>query len=159
LRETDDQLEKEGVRRARARLALADFRVAVVDSQDQGWLSDVKADLIVSSKADLGVTVDGALSVSAVTGAGLEDFRAEIVRRLSVLANGAGVVVNERHRQGVASALEAMSLAIAAIGAGEEAEIVAAQLRQARVRLESLTGKIGVEDILGEIFGRFCIGK
>jgi tRNA modification GTPase len=45
------------------------------------------------------------------------------------------------------------------VRAGAEVEIIAAELREARRFLEALVGKIGVEDILGEIFGRFCIGK
>jgi tRNA modification GTPase len=159
LRETDDLLEKEGVRRARERLATADLKIAVIDDQHMGWEPDPKADLTISSKADLGVNIAGMLSVSAVTGVGLNLLRDELVLRLNALASSAGVVVNARHKQGVAAALESVTLAMGASEAGEDAEIVAARLRGARSSLESLTGKIGVEDVLGEIFGRFCIGK
>jgi tRNA modification GTPase len=159
LRETLDPLEKEGVRRAEERLATADLTLAVVDDQHAHWTPGRGADVVISSKADLGIRIDGVLAVSAVTGEGLDALREELSRRLGVLANGAGVVVNERHRQGVALALGAVDLGMRAIVAGDEAEIVAAQLREARVSLESLTGKIGVDDVLGEIFSRFCIGK
>lgn len=160
VRETDDLLEQEGVRRARHRAGAADLKILVRDQAHRRWEDDGLApDLVVSSKADLGGDADGAIAVSARRGDGLDRLRAEIEGRLTRLASIAGVVVNARHRAAVEKASAAVRAAIGGVDARMDAEIIAMNLRVARVALEELAGKIGTEDVLGAIFGRFCIGK
>jgi tRNA modification GTPase len=159
LRESGDAVEQEGVRRARERVDQADLRIVVVDREHGDWQASVEPDIVVGSKADLGWTKVGAISVSAKTGAGLEELRGQMTQRLAQMASVAGVVVNERHKTGVTLATTAVLQAIKGIQAGAEAEVIAAELRAARRFLEALVGRIDVEDVLGEIFSRFCIGK
>ncbi|MGL5009318.1 MAG: tRNA uridine-5-carboxymethylaminomethyl(34) synthesis GTPase MnmE [Paracoccaceae bacterium] len=160
LRETDDPLESEGVRRARRRATEADVKILVRDQAHIGWNDDgLEPDIIVSSKADLDAGGAGKLAVSVVTGVGLDQLRAEIDARLVRIAGVAGVVVNARHRAAVERAVGAVRRALDVIAAGADAEIAAMDLRAARISLEGLVGRIGTEDVLGAIFGRFCIGK
>jgi tRNA modification GTPase len=159
LHESGDHVEREGMRRAQQRVEEADLRILVLDRDHAVWTSELSADLVVSSKSDLGWHTESALPVSVLTGAGLPELRAEIGNRLAKIASIAGVVVNERHRHGVASAANAMSAALEDIGRNTDSELIAARLQNARRFLEGLVGRIGVEDVLGEIFGRFCIGK
>jgi tRNA modification GTPase len=159
LRETKDAVEQEGVRRAQKRVDEADLRIVVRDPAHADWDPGFVPDISVSSKADLGLVNAESIAVSVRTGLGLDDLRHNISVRLNALASMAGVVVNERHRAGVVSARDAVREAISEIERSAEAELIAAKLREARRFLESLTGRIGVEDVLGEIFGRFCIGK
>lgn len=159
LRDTDDFVEQEGVRRARKRVDDADLRIVVLDEAHADWDPGFVPDFTVSSKSDLGWAKIGAIAVSAQNGSGLSELRLAISDRLGQIAGIAGVVVNERHRAGVAAALSALIDTRQAVEAGRDAELIASQLREARRFLEALIGRIGVEDVLGEIFGRFCIGK
>jgi tRNA modification GTPase len=159
LRDSSDVIEQEGVRRARQRVEEADLRIVVLDEPHAAWDPACEYDIKVSSKADLGFHLSEAMPVSVKTGAGLDNLRIAVTARVAEIAGVAGVVVNERHRAGVAGAESAVRAAMSAVRAGAEVEIIAAELREARRFLEALVGKIGVEDILGEIFGRFCIGK
>jgi tRNA modification GTPase len=158
LRAAGDAIEAEGVRRARLRAADADL-VLVVTAPDapvctEAWPVAVP----VANKADLGGTVaDGALAVSALTGQGvpaLQDVLAGHARRLTALA-GPPALTRSRHRA-------ALTAAAARLGAAIEAqlpELRAEDLRLALRSLGSITGAVGVEDILDTVFGRFCIGK
>ena len=159
MRLSVDPIEIEGIRRARKRVEEADLKIVVRDSENADWDPGCAVDIEVWSKADLGVENARGLTVSAKTGMGLAELERLMAGRLADMASIAGVVVNERHRMGVAGAESAVRKAIAAIDREEEAELIAAELLQARRFLEALIGKIGVEDVLGEIFGRFCIGK
>ncbi len=159
LRDSADAIEQEGVRRARARIEAADIRMLVRDEQNAEWNPGFAIDIHVSSKADLGFHMQGSVAVSVVSGEGLPALRAMLTTQLEKMASVAGVVVNERHRSGVASAQAAIFDAQAGISGGRDVELIAAQLQTAKRFLEALVGRIGVEDVLGEIFGRFCIGK
>jgi tRNA modification GTPase len=160
LRETADILEREGIRRARERAHGADMIVLVRDAAHADW-SDVvlMPDLVVSSKADLGYAERDDLAVSAVTGVGMRALRDKIVSHLARKVTMSGVVLNARHKEAVARATAALHQAEVAIDVGGDTEIVALHLHEARHAVASLTGAIGTEDVLGEIFSRFCIGK
>ncbi len=160
LRDTADPLEAEGIRRARARVEEADLRILVLDEASRGWDDDgLKVDLRVASKADLGWQQEGCISVSAQTGVGIDDLIAAVVERLGRVAGTAGVVIHQRHRESVSRAEVALQDALRRISSSAEAELVARDVRSSCVALESMIGRIGVEDLLGTIFGRFCIGK
>jgi len=164
LRETDDPVESEGVRRARARAKGADLRLWVRAPGDPEGDAAAYAradDLVVWTKADLGPVAAGAGGhvISTVTGFGLSDLQAAIEARLHYDLSGADfpAVTRERHRRRLGEALWAiergrMRLADAPELAGED-------LRRAAEALSRVTGAIGVEDVLGEVFSTFCIGK
>ncbi|GGF75683.1 tRNA modification GTPase MnmE [Azorhizobium oxalatiphilum] len=161
LRETDDVVEAEGVRRARARAAAADLVL---------WLSDTGAPppddlpgaLVVRTKVDAG-TQDGAgegdgFAISAITGEGLEELIAEIERRAASLGGGEpALVTRARQRHALAEALAELDLALS-IASGDE-DLLAEHLRLAARALDQVVGRVDVEDVLDALFRTFCIGK
>jgi tRNA modification GTPase len=160
LRDTADQLEAEGIRRARNRAAEADLRVLVLDESHSDWADDVvRADLRVASKADLGWRPEGWIAVSAHSGEGIDDLIAVIVERLGSVAGTAGVIIHERHREAVQRAALGLKAALDRVATSQEAELVARDVRSSCRALEGMIGRIGVEELLGAIFSRFCIGK
>ena len=164
LRETADVVEAEGVRRARARAEAADLRLWVRGPGDApGPAADLvrDGDLVVWSKADLGAApTSGGLSVSTLTGAGLDQLRDWLGRRLARDLGGADFppVTRERHRRRLSAALKRVMAARTALAQGR-AELAGEDLRVAGDELAAVTGEIGVEAVLGEVFASFCIGK
>ena len=176
VRETDEAIEGEGVRRARAWAADADLRLWVVDAAgaDGAWLeaSDMvrPGDMLLLNKADLKGGGDGAASlemldesaerfaVSAETGVGLEALREALARRVAADLGGLEfpAVTRARHARVLAEALSHLDRAARTLAAPE---LAAEDLRLAARALERITGRIGAEDVLDVIFSSFCIGK
>ncbi|WP_444460994.1 tRNA uridine-5-carboxymethylaminomethyl(34) synthesis GTPase MnmE [Rhodobacter capsulatus] len=158
LRDTEDQVEAIGVARAIERAKRADLRVFLLDDGDIPLLQPIGDDLVVQGKADLGGSGD--LRVSGKTGAGVDALVAAITERLSVRAAGAGVMTRERHRDCLGRAYGALESALEELGHGLERLDLAAEHCRTGVRaLESLLGRVDVENLLDEIFSSFCIGK
>jgi len=161
LRDSDDPVEAEGVRRARARAEAADLRLWVRAPGDpEGAAADFARpnDLVVWTKADVAVA-EGGLSVSVVTSEGMDALHAALSDRLrrDLAGSDFPAVTRARHRLRLSEALEA-------VGAGRRAleqapEMAGEDLRRAATALAQVTGEIGVEDVLGEVFASFCIGK
>ena len=187
LRDTVDVVEQEGVRRARAAAVNADLVLYLVDSADNEALAAAADDiqamnldelpgqnaaterlLLVASKTDLAgagandaALLPAALRVSTATGEGLDALRTEILRRLG-RGSGEGVgafSARERHVQAVREALHYLEAARAADNAKAGGELVAEELRLAQDALGAITGRTVPDDVLAEVFGRFCIGK
>ncbi|WAC60051.1 tRNA uridine-5-carboxymethylaminomethyl(34) synthesis GTPase MnmE [Brevundimonas sp. SL130] len=167
LRESDDPVEAEGVRRARRRAEEAELRLWVRAPGDpEGVAADyVRAgDLIVANKSDEAAAVFEhpgleAIRVSSRTGEGLAELHDWIARRLAVDLSGADfpAITRERHRLRLTEALEAVEAGRGALSIGPE--MAGDDLRRAAGALGRVTGEIGVEDVLGEVFSTFCIGK
>lgn len=166
LRDSDDPVEAEGVRRARMRAEHADLRLWVRAPGDPAGVAAnyVKdGDLIVATKSDLSVGSGPGrhetLAVSTATGDGLAGLRDWIAARLAKDLSGADfpAVTQERHRLRLLEALESVDAARAALDVAPE--MAGDDLRRAADALARVTGAIGVEDILGEVFSTFCIGK
>ncbi|MEJ8406198.1 tRNA uridine-5-carboxymethylaminomethyl(34) synthesis GTPase MnmE [Brevundimonas vesicularis] len=166
LRDSDDPVEAEGVRRARMRAEQADLRLWVrapgdPDGVAAAYVKD--GDLIVATKSDLGVSLarggHETLAVSTTTGDGLAELRDWIAARLAQDLSGADfpAVTQERHRLRLLQALESVDAASVALNVAPE--MAGDDLRRAADALARVTGAIGVEDILGEVFSTFCIGK
>lgn len=166
LRATVDPVEGEGVRRAQAALAGADIVVAVGDAAagvappaPEGL--DGVAVLRVWNKIDRPGAdwraEQGALAVSAVTGAGLAQLEARLEEAVVEAAglSEAPVVTRARHRSAVSAALAGLERALN----GAEAALIAEDLRGAVHELGRVTGRVDVEDLLDVIFAEFCIGK
>lgn len=160
LRKGADELEEIGIERGRARALNADVRVHLsVDGQFDETLGADGLDLFVWSKSDLGVSGEG-LSLSAKTAAGVEEMLDKISEYLSGQVAGAGVATRQRHEaalnsasiklEGVLTSLDDQSLPV---------DLVAEDLRQSIRSLDALIGRVGVENLLDEIFSSFCIGK
>lgn len=159
LRETEDEIEQLGIQRALARAEAADFRLILID--ERGFpegLTRTETDLVVRSKADLH-ELDHGLSVSGKTGQGVDTLVAALQEKLSGLAAGAGTATHLRHRVAIKSSLESLSRAQEGISSNVPVELMIQDLRQALVELESLIGRIGIEQVLDEIFSSFCLGK
>ncbi len=159
LRETSDVVEALGIARARDRADTADLRIVLVSGSEMpvGYVSR-ETDIVVVSKADTGNA--GGLSISSKTGLGIDQLIALIGERLLALGDGGSVLIRERHRLAVDHALDALNAAETWLARDYiEAEIIAQHLYTAIRALDSLVGRVDVEDILDEIFSSFCLGK
>lgn len=155
LRETEDHVERIGIRRAVERAAAADLRVFLLSDTPINGIDPADDDILVQGKGDL----TGA-GVSGLTGQGVQDLIDGIAQRLQKRVSGAATITRERHRQAIERAIGAMESARLAVERGpDRAEIAAAELRVAIRALEALVGRVDVENLLDEIFASFCIGK
>ncbi len=164
LRESRDEIERLGMQRTRQELDRADLVIAVFEAnRGRDALQDLPAAparIDVYNKIDLApgfAPPADALGVSAKTGAGLEALRQRILEVAGWSTGGEPVfLARERHLR----ALDRASAHLAA-AAGETArwEFFAEELRLAHAALGSITGEFSADDLLGEIFKRFCIGK
>ncbi len=159
LRDAQDAIEAEGVRRGQARTRDADLVIHVVEAGSPA--PDIVTDgpnLLVANKCDLGGPgPDGALRVSALTGQGLDELRRVLSERARAMTQTAGPppLTRQRHR----AALEAALHHIRAAEAADLPELRGEDLRLALRALGRITGHVGVEDILDTLFSQFCIGK
>lgn len=156
LRDSADQIEQIGIRRAVERAESADLRLFL--GPLDGHLAPRDGDLLVQAKADLSPDSNG-LSVSGKTGAGVDALLREMSIRLSEKVAGAGIMVRERHRQALIHGLTAIGRVRSLLDQNHLPEIAAEELRVAVRALDALVGRVDVEDLLGEIFASFCIGK
>lgn len=159
LRDSDDTVESIGIERAKLRAGTADLRIFLLQSMTEDLpISPREGDIVLLGKGDV-AQVD-VPSVSGKTGAGIDALLAQITTCLQGKVASAGVFSRQRHRVSLTTALAALTKAQAALPrAGEQPELVAAEIRVALTALEGILGHIGVEDLLGEIFSSFCIGK
>jgi tRNA modification GTPase len=160
IRETSDPVEAEGVKRARARAEAADLVLWLVDDDTNLVSRDPKREWIVRTKADLMKEKPrpNQLAVSAMTGAGMDALIGKLSEAASKLGGEPALVTHARQRKALEEAAEhLMALSKPEISGREE--LFAEELRSAANALARVTGKIGVEDVLGEIFKNFCVGK
>jgi tRNA modification GTPase len=179
IRDSDDPVEREGVRRALKRATEADLVLWVTDASATGivpgddqktsfgsaaWTVINKADLLVDKlwincESQSG-PLERTFSISATTGAGIE----RLLKALSAYAQDyfsaaeTSLVTRSRHRQALEQTVSAIDRALAQGASGSE-ELIAEELRAAATTLGRLTGRVDVEDILDVIFRDFCIGK
>jgi tRNA modification GTPase len=169
LRATEDAVEAEGVRRARARAAAADVVLAVRvagggDPADAELpAAESRTTIRIASKADLVEPAlrdaghGGALAVSAATGSGMAALRARLdhVARALTAQAGPPSLGNARQRGALAEA----AAALLAASAADLGELRGEDLRRALAAIGRLTGDVDVEQVLDTVFARFCIGK
>ena len=163
VRDAADMVERLGIERTERELALADL-VVVVEEAGQAApapaLGGEAQTLLVYNKVDLAPQFEppsGAIAVSAKTGQGLAALRSAILAAAGWRATGESVfLASERHLRALEKArrhVEAAQLELA------RWEFFAEELRLAHTSLGEITGEFTTEDLLGEIFSRFCIGK
>jgi tRNA modification GTPase len=175
IRETDDPVEQEGVRRARARAEAADLVLWLVEGEqavDPGAPRCLRKSedgdgpggsvWIVRNKIDLGAGAtgpSGEFGISARRGDGIPELVDALVKFASDFfgATEGAVVTRARQRELLSRASESLSRSLELLGDGEE--LAAEELRAAAYALGRLLGRVDVEDVLGAIFQKFCIGK
>jgi len=165
LRESRDELERLGVERARREVARADVVLEVLDASDPvppEQLPEGVRRIRVLNKIDLlqGVAAGGdatQLRVSAKTGAGIDALRKALLEAAGWHSHGENVfLARERHLRALTHAREHLQAAARQEGRWE---FFAEELRLAQSALGQITGEFSADDLLGEIFARFCIGK
>lgn len=162
LRETEDLVEAEGIRRARARVESADLVLWVTDASGPEEPGPEGA-LSIRNKVDLVGDVgpldprSSAVPISCRTGEGLVQLRTVLGERMQALMAGgeAALVVAARQRQALEDARQALFRAPSAA----LPELAAEDLRIAADAVGRITGAVGAEEVLDAVFGRFCIGK
>jgi tRNA modification GTPase len=178
VRETDDPVEQEGVRRARARAAEADLVLWLVDAQHGGgrpegaapvWMVRNKIDLDAAGMAaanakepagDLRESRGGAdFGISASRGDGIQPLIAALIAfaRDYFGSDEGGLIGRARQRKLLQETATSLQRSIGVVGEGEE--LAAEDLRAAAQSLGRLLGRVDVEDILDVIFRDFCVGK
>ena len=172
MRETDDEIEQQGVSRTRAQLETADLILEVVDgSQPRAHcLTDEEIGsrhhILIINKADLELHTDWAgengATISCSTGDGLDLLVKKIAEELSMGSvewGGHAVAINARHQSCLKRAESSLQAAANVLSAGDGAEIISMDLREAMEAIGEIAGRIDTEELLGEIFSSFCIGK
>jgi tRNA modification GTPase len=176
LRESDDPLEREGVRRARAQIEQADRILLLCDDSavDAGDATQLLDELpsripvtLIRNKIDLSGRPPGleqrprgvAVSLSVKTGAGLDCLRDHLKSCVGFQPESDGAFsARRRHLDALEQASLSLERAIRHAQSGY-AELIAEELREAGENLSEITGKISSDDLLGRIFAEFCIGK
>jgi tRNA modification GTPase len=173
IRESRDVVETLGVGRSFQAMADADLTLVVVDcsagltAEDEALLARARGQgkfLQVANKSDLlrAGAGEGALLVSALTGAGIPELRRAIVAALAPgghFEQDGGMITSLRHEQLLKAAAEALAQARSATGLGIPHEMLLLDLYAALGPLDAITGATTADDILNRIFSTFCIGK
>lgn len=176
IRATNDTIEKLGIERSYKKATEASIVVYLGDASVMSESAfRTQASLLrerigngpqvipVLNKMDLpGASQNGALMhISAKTGAGMSELKDAFIEHVQALQEGDGgiVVTNARHVEALGHARQALHDARIALTKGVSGELLATDLRRAQHHLGEITGRITPDDLLGSIFGKFCIGK
>jgi tRNA modification GTPase len=167
IRETENLIEKEGVRRSYEKINEADIVLEVVDLTNSDNIKNYgendNKSLLVMNKADLVTTKPKGLFVSALTGENMTELESELIKRAEAqVANNKNtefIITNERHKAQLLKSCEYLVNAkkLALTGAGNE--LISLEIRDSMAALEEIIGKTTNVDILNNIFSKFCIGK
>ena len=177
LQESDDPIEREGIRRSRESLIQADLILHVIDasealtSDDQVYLADFdgKPRILVLNKSDLPNRLDQTeskgspiVSVSCLNGQGIEPLK-ESIRNLvwdgDITSEMLEVMINSRHQEALRRANDSLRTALEQLLAGTPLDLVALDLRIGTNAVGEIVGQTTTEDLLDSIFSTFCIGK
>ena len=169
LRETEDVVEIEGVKRAQAELESADLVLWVVDASQPdaqyAALPGTSAPVIrVNNKIDrISVSPQprvGSVAVSALTGAGLQQLDTAVIEALGIHKEATGEFsARARHVEQIRHTLVHLEAGREQLVVFSTGELLAEELRQAADALGEITGKLHSDELLGKIFSSFCIGK
>lgn len=173
IHDTKDEIERMGVERswqsiegAELVLVLTDA-VRGIDDEDMRVIDAVrdKKHIILVNKTDIAHMEDmpeGAICISAKTGEGIAELEAEI-RRLYELggtaADGTPVITNLRHKAALLRASESLDRALVSLRDGMPQDIITIDMNDAMDSLGEITGASVSDDVVAEIFSRFCVGK
>ena len=173
IRQTSDAIEQMGIARTRQNMATADMVLVLIDETNPVHLEDAfigeslpvgTSVIFIHNKIDL---TDGQSSVeerggevhaflSAKTGQGIAELKKAMLKSVGWHPEDGVFMARARHLKAIADALDSLREAEKQI---EALELLAELLRQAQLALNQITGEFVADDLLGEIFARFCIGK
>jgi tRNA modification GTPase len=172
LRDTEDVIEVEGLRRARLEMSRADLVLYVVDGTrgfqpgESSALPAGAATLVVWNKVDLPDALAApeledrpVVAVSALTGAGLPALREQLKSAAGYQSESSAWSARRRHLDALARAQSLFEVAEGRLGERASFELVAEELRQAHQALGEVTGETSSDAVLGAVFATFCIGK
>lgn len=175
LRDSHDEIETEGMRRARAQMERADRILLVIDdaAPDDSARKEAEHHLppsiprtLIRNKIDLSHRAPGLLTttpeiaLSASTGIGLDVLREHLKQCMGYQSAGEGTFsARRRHLDAIARAQRHVEQGRAALAQSRAGELLAEELRQAQQALAEITGEFTPDDLLGRIFTSFCIGK
>ena len=176
IRETEETIEKIGIQRTLRKISEADIVIGMVDAtqEPEAMRRAVQAIaekvdqgkqtlLLLQNKTDLCQSTpnNDILAISAKTGEGLDVLRDQLVAigKGLMSTQNAVLVTNVRHYEALKHANESLDAVDKGLEDGIPTDLVAQDLREALYYLGTITGEITTEEVLGSIFGRFCIGK
>ncbi len=177
LRESDDLIEQEGIKRAHAEIARADLILFVVDASDTVvpelnlFIQKIpshakiitlrnKIDLLKESPAIIQKKETTEISLSAKSGEGIELLKQHIKSSMGFHSTQEGVFsARRRHLDALSRASTFIQNGLLQLKENRAAELLAEDLRQAQLALNEVTGVFTSDDLLGKIFSSFCIGK
>jgi tRNA modification GTPase len=174
LRKTDDRLEQMGIDRTLRAVEQAQIVVQIVDAEGESnveplLLRDDQILIRVVNKIDKCTEAKrcemsenrDVVAISAKSGEGVDCLRRQLRSTIDTAGVYAGetVVSNSRHYDALCRALEALSLARQALVDGVSGELLSEELRDVLRHLGEITGEVTSQDILNNIFSKFCIGK
>ena len=172
MRHTDDAIEQQGVERTRAQVETADLILEMVDGSRPRILRLTDEEignrhhLLVVNKSDLQLHADwkgiDGVHVSCLADGGLDELVETIAHELSMGAGewgGHAVAINARHQACLKRAMLSLEAAENTLVSGAGAEFISMDLREAMDAIGEIAGRIDTEELLGEIFSSFCIGK
>ena len=189
LHSSNDPVEQEGIRRAEAEIANSDLLLMIVDATEPATAElpvaararDVGTRIVhVLNKIDLtgapaseptdlshakelpdpAEAAQEVVCISALTGAGIPALRARLTQVLGLKPQDEGVFsARRRHLEALAAAAGELEVARDAFGRTGAGELLAEDLRRTHDLLGEITGRVSADELLGDIFGRFCIGK
>ena len=188
LRESTEVVERMGMERTWKMLAEADIVLTMIDAAGapaasnellqalaaridfscQSWVilvNKIDCNKNVNNINNIVTSIDSrgvVLNISALTGAGLPELRSRLVSFVQARYSGSEadiLVTNARHHEALLAAADALDAALAGLDAGTPSDLVAQDLRAALYQLGTITGAITTDEVLGQIFCRFCIGK
>jgi tRNA modification GTPase len=174
LRQTDDLIEQEGIKRAWQALEHADLVLFLHDASQASWdADDLPADILqvlphdtpilhVLNKSDAALQDKpklDAIAISAKTGLGMEKLKQEIKTRLGIEMQDSDFIARRRHVLVLEELTTLLQQAMENFILHQAPELLAEDLRYAHELLGQITGEFSADDLLGEIFSHFCIGK
>lgn len=177
LHSTDDVLERMGIertsealRRAHIILWLTDDDSTTMNDDMQGYVPSAeqivykvvtKIDLRENYDSVINKNADGVIYLSAKTGVGIDELRNVLQSRFDAQSayRGDVVVSSQRHYEALRESAESLQAALSALRTGLPTDLLSEDIRQVLYHLGTITGEITSEDVLQNIFSRFCIGK
>ncbi|MES2387396.1 MAG: tRNA uridine-5-carboxymethylaminomethyl(34) synthesis GTPase MnmE [Bacteroidota bacterium] len=179
LRETNDTVEALGVQRTHERISKASVIIYLFDLSEESpaevaasvaaLAPGLKPVLCIGNKSDLAdsailpsySSLPGFIAISARDGANTESLKNALVAAAALpnLQSGDTVISNLRHFESLKETDSALESALGSLQAGRSGDLTAADIRRALYYLGTISGEVGTEELLGEIFGKFCIGK